>query len=142
MSFPKPAFTASEPITLDPPPRPFAGLAQHASSVAATVLPPALTLLAILTVWQLLCGDSYEGLPSPSRIWSESRELIVDPFFDRGGIDKGLFWHLSASLQRVALGYSLAAIAGIAASIILFVQLGISSWQILRDKAAQAGVSG
>ena len=29
-------------------------------------------------------------------------------------IDKGLFWHLSASLQRVALGYSLAAIAGIA----------------------------
>ena len=29
----------------------------------------------------------------------------MDPFFDRGGIDKGLFWHISASLQRVALGY-------------------------------------
>ena len=38
----------------------------------------------------------------------------LDPFFDHGGIDKGLFWHLSASLQRVAYGYSLAAIAGIA----------------------------
>ena len=33
---------------------------------------------------------------------------------DAIGIDKGLFWHLSASLQRVAYGYSLAAIAGIA----------------------------
>ena len=41
-------------------------------------------------------------------------ELIVDPFFDRGGIDKGLFWHLSASLQRVAFGYALASVAGVA----------------------------
>jgi len=41
-------------------------------------------------------------------------ELIADPFFDRGGIDKGLFWHLSASLQRVALGYVLASVAGVA----------------------------
>ena len=48
-------------------------------------------------------------------IWIEDTwELIVDPFFDRGGIDKGLFWHLSASLQRVALGYALAAVVGVA----------------------------
>jgi nitrate/nitrite transport system permease protein len=47
-------------------------------------------------------------------VFKETKELIFDPFFDRGGIDKGLFWHLSASLQRVALGYSLAAIAGVA----------------------------
>ena len=49
-----------------------------------------------------------------SRVFKETRELIFDPFFDNGGTDKGLFWHLSASLKRVALGYSLAAIAGIA----------------------------
>src|SRR4029453_7320687 len=36
------------------------------------------------------------------------------PFFDRGGLDKGLFWHLLASLKRVALGYALAAAVGIA----------------------------
>ena len=42
-------------------------------------------------------------------VLKDTWELIVDPFFDRGGIDKGLFWHLSASLQRVALGYALAA---------------------------------
>lgn len=124
MSFPKPAFTASEPIALDPPPRLLAGLTRGASSVAATVLPPALTLLAILTVWQLVCGDSYEGLPSPSRIWSESRELIVDPFFDRGGVDKGLFWHILTSLRRVALGFSISAVCGV----LLGVLIGANRW--------------
>jgi nitrate/nitrite transport system permease protein len=42
-----------------------------------------------------------------------AKELIFDPFFDNGGLDKGLFWHLSASLWRVAYGYALAAVVGI-----------------------------
>jgi nitrate/nitrite transport system permease protein len=62
----------------------------------------------------LVCRRTGSTLPPPSRVFSDTRELIFDPFFDRGGIDKGLFWHLSASLQRVALGYSIAAIVGIA----------------------------
>ncbi|HWN37556.1 MAG TPA: nitrate ABC transporter permease, partial [Gammaproteobacteria bacterium] len=60
----------------------------------------------------------------PSRVVSETWELIVDPFYDRGGIDKGLFWHIYASLKRVALGYFLAAIAGIG----LGVLIGSSKW--------------
>ncbi len=64
--------------------------------------------------WELVCRRAGSTLPPPSRVFADTKELIFDPFFDRGGIDKGLFWHLSASLQRVALGYSLAAIAGIA----------------------------
>ena len=55
---------------------------------------------------------------------SDTWELIVDPFFDRGGLDKGLFWHLSASLQRVALGYALAAVVGVA----LGTLVGQSTW--------------
>jgi nitrate/nitrite transport system permease protein len=50
--------------------------------------------------------------------------LIFDPFFDRGGIDRGLFWHLSASLQRVAMGYAMAAVAGVA----LGTLIGQSMW--------------
>ena len=57
-------------------------------------------------------------------VLADTWELIVDPFFDRGGIDKGLFWHLSASLQRVALGYALPAIAGVA----LGTLVGQSTW--------------
>src|SRR5207247_6229626 len=53
-------------------------------------------------------------MPPPSRVFADTKELIFEPFVDHGGIDKGLFWHLSASLQRVALGYSIAAIVGIA----------------------------
>lgn len=54
------------------------------------------------------------GAAAAVKVFKDTKELILDPFFDHGGIDKGLFWHLSASLQRVALGYSLSAIAGIA----------------------------
>ncbi|HEX2725292.1 MAG TPA: nitrate ABC transporter permease, partial [Beijerinckiaceae bacterium] len=61
-----------------------------------------------------------------SRVLSTSWELITQPFYDRGGLDKGLFWHLAASLQRVALGYALAAIAGIA----LGTLVGQSVWAL------------
>ena len=67
-----------------------------------------------MLIWELVCRRAGSTLPPPSRVFKDTWELIFDPFFDRGGIDKGLFWHLSASLQRVALGYSLAAVAGVA----------------------------
>jgi len=85
-----------------------------ASETAVRVVPPLIVLTLLLLFWELACRRAGSTLPPPSRVFKETRELIFDPFFDRGGIDKGLFWHLSASLQRVALGYSLAAIAGIA----------------------------
>ena len=78
------------------------------------VVPPLLVIALLLVVWELLCRRAGATLPPPSTVLTDTWELIVDPFFDRGGIDKGLFWHLSASLQRVALGYALAAVAGIA----------------------------
>ena len=65
-------------------------------------------------IWQLAADHPGASLPSPSKVWSDSRELILHPFFDHGGTDKGLGWHILASLQRVALGYALAAVAGIA----------------------------
>jgi nitrate/nitrite transport system permease protein len=81
---------------------------------AVRVVPPLIVLALLLLFWELVCRRAGSTLPPPSRVFQETRELIFDPFYDRGGIDKGLFWHLSASLKRVALGYSLAAIAGIA----------------------------
>ena len=85
-----------------------------ARETAVRVVPPLIVLALLLLFWELACRRAGSTLPPPSRVFKETKELIFDPFFDRGGIDKGLFWHLSASLQRVALGYSLAAIAGIA----------------------------
>ena len=85
-----------------------------AMETAVRVVPPLIVIALLMLFWELVCRRAGSTLPPPSRVFKETRELIFDPFFDRGGIDKGLFWHLSASLQRVALGYSLAAIAGIA----------------------------
>jgi nitrate/nitrite transport system permease protein len=89
-------------------------LATRLSAVAARVLPPTIVIALGLLIWELLCRKTGATLPPPSRVFTETLELIIDPFFDRGGLDKGLFWHLSASLQRVALGYALASIAGVA----------------------------
>ena len=83
-------------------------------SAAARILPPVIVIALFLVVWELLCSKAGSALPPPLKVFRDTRDLIFDPFFDNGGIDKGLFWHLSASLQRVALGYSLAAVAGIA----------------------------
>src|SRR3984885_14139063 len=85
-----------------------------ARETAVRVVPPLIVLALLMLFWELVCRRAGSTLPPPSRVFKETKELIFDPFFDRGGIDKGLFWHLSASLQRVALGYSLAAIAGVA----------------------------
>jgi nitrate/nitrite transport system permease protein len=76
---------------------------------------PLLVMLAIIfAVWQIAADRPGAGLPAPTKIWSDSRELILHPFYDRGGLDKGLGLHLFASLQRVALGFTLAAVCGIA----------------------------
>jgi nitrate/nitrite transport system permease protein len=94
--------------------------------LAAIVLPPTLVVAVLLLVWELLCARKGSSLPPPSRVLADTWELIVDPFFDHGGIDKGLFWHLAASLQRVAIGYALAAAAGVA----LGTLVGQSLWAL------------
>src|SRR5262245_19879013 len=94
------------------------------SGLAARIVPPAVVLAFGLLVWELLCRRAGATLPPPSVVLRDTWELIADPFFDRAGIDKGLFCHLSASLQRVAFGYALASIAGVA----LGTLVGQSMW--------------
>ncbi len=83
------------------------------------LLPPAIAILIFLVVWQLFTNSPDSNLPSPIRVVEDTWELIIDPFFDHGGIDKGLFWQIWTSLQRVALGFSLAAIIGIGLGILI-----------------------
>jgi nitrate/nitrite transport system permease protein len=81
---------------------------------AERILAPAIVLLVLGAIWQLACSHPSSSLPPPSQIFTDSWELIADPFYDRGGLDKGLFWHILASLKRVAIGYAIAAVAGVA----------------------------
>jgi nitrate/nitrite transport system permease protein len=84
------------------------------SLVMQRVLPPVLMLVLLIGIWEIACSAPTSSLPSPSRVVSESWQLIADPFFVGQGINQGMFWQILASLQRVALGYALAAIAGVA----------------------------
>src|SRR5262249_53382768 len=84
-----------------------------ARTVAVRILPPLVTICVLLGVWQVLCMHPGATLPSPSRIWSDARDLIVDPFFVAGPQDIGLAWRVLTSLHRVAIGFGFAAIAGI-----------------------------
>jgi nitrate/nitrite transport system permease protein len=112
-------------VALDPKRSPFAGRAvARARAMATRMVPPAFVIALTLGMWELLCRRTGSTLPPPSKVLVDTWELIVDPFFDRGGLDKGLFWHLSASLQRVAFGYALAAAVGVA----LGTLVGQSSW--------------
>jgi nitrate/nitrite transport system permease protein len=94
-------------------------LGRAAWQVGYQTLPVIVMLTVILLLWQWLCSQKGAALPPPTKVVSDTWELIVHPFYDHGGLDKGLAWHLLASLRRVALGFSLAAIAGIALGVLI-----------------------
>jgi nitrate/nitrite transport system permease protein len=114
-SAPSASSATSGVVTLTPPKRKAESgkLIKTLREISARVVPPIVVITLFMVIWELLCRKTGATLPPPSKVISDTKELILDPFFDRGGIDKGLFWHLSASLQRVALGYSIAAVVGI-----------------------------
>jgi nitrate/nitrite transport system permease protein len=132
----KPA--AAAPAALSSP-RGFAALprASRLRPLLAQVLPPLIVVLALMALWEFAASGSGATLPPPSKVWADARDLITDPFFDNGGLDKGLFWHLLASLQRVAVGFALAAVAGILVGLLIgtsdFAMRGLDPiFQVLR----------
>ncbi len=93
--------------------------AERARTTASNLVPPLVALVLLLGLWQVLCSMSGSMLPPPTKVVSDTWELIAHPFFDHGGTDKGLFWHLFASLKRVAVGFSLAAVVGILLGVLI-----------------------
>ncbi len=101
-------------VTLRLPKARFASkLKPRLTAIASNVLPPLIMLALILTVWQILGSRPGATLPSPSKIWTEARDLITDPFFVAGPQDIGLGWRVLTSLQRVMIGYGFAAVIGV-----------------------------
>lgn len=112
-------------VAMKPAKPPFAERAKaRAVTVLQTVVPPLITLLVILLIWEILCSGRGATLPPPSVVWREASDLILDPFFVNGSQDIGLGWRVLTSLQRVAIGFSLAALVGILVGCIV----GQSTW--------------
>jgi nitrate/nitrite transport system permease protein len=107
------------------PAKPFAArLAPWGKSALANLLPPLITVALILLFWQLAASGPQSSLPPPTKIWEEAKDLIVEPFYWAGSQDIGLGWRILVSLQRVAIGFSLAAVVGV----LLGALVGQSIW--------------
>jgi nitrate/nitrite transport system permease protein len=80
------------------------------------MLPYLLCIGTFLIVWQLLSAVlGTARLPGPINVIADTWDpYISQPFFDEGGTSKGLGWQILISLQRVAVGYGLAALVGVA----------------------------
>ncbi len=122
---PKPAAPATVASTVSPTGdlRPNAAM-RFVQWLGTDVVPPLLVVLALLLIWELACASPQSSLPAPTKIWAEAKDLILDPFFVAGPQDIGLGWRVLTSLQRVAIGFGLAAIVGIA----LGALVGQSQW--------------
>ncbi len=94
-------------------------LKNAARAIASRVLPPLLFLALLIGIWEIACSQPNASLPPPSTVVQDTWMLISDPFFDKGNLDKGLFWHLASSLKRVAIGFSLAAVIGIGLGVLI-----------------------
>lgn len=79
------------------------------------VLPPMLGIALLVLVWELVALRSTNGFPSPSETWKQAVQVFSDPFYSKGPNDQGVGWNVLSSLQRVALGFGLAALVGIPA---------------------------
>jgi nitrate/nitrite transport system permease protein len=77
------------------------------------VLPPLITVTVLLLIWQIAFSGPKSTLPAPTVVWSEAKELILHPFYWAGSQDIGLGWRVLTSLQRVVVGFGLAAIVGV-----------------------------
>ncbi|MGK9164724.1 nitrate ABC transporter permease [Inquilinus limosus] len=119
---PKPAGQVLSLPVARPPLAPV--LVRFATQAAARVIPPLIVLALLLLAWQLLCSSPTSSLPSPLKVLDDTWDFIIDPFYDNGGVDKGAFWQIATSLERVAMGFALAAVVGVA----LGVLIGQSVW--------------
>ncbi|MGB7540636.1 MAG: nitrate ABC transporter permease [Burkholderiales bacterium] len=79
-------------------------------------LPRALAMLAGLllfaALWSVLTKFSPD-LPGPAKTWHSAMQVFGDPFYRKGPNDQGIGWNVLSSLERVGIGFGLAALLGI-----------------------------
>lgn len=86
---------------------------------ARTYILPVIAIFFFCLFWEIYSSREGVVLPGPIKTLKESWNYIAHPWFDNGSNDKGLGWQLLSSLQRVGIGYSLAAIVGVILGILI-----------------------
>lgn len=82
------------------------------------LIPAVLGMGLLVVAWQIAALNS-KGFPTPLSTLESAITLFSDPFYNAGPNDQGIGWNILASLQRVAVGFGLAAIVGIPAGFLI-----------------------
>jgi nitrate/nitrite transport system permease protein len=98
---------ATPPASAKPPRMPFDWRA-----LQMAVLPPVIGFALLVGIWALLTRNQ-TTFPTPRETFDAAWVLFSDPFYSKGPNDQGIGWNVLNSLQRVALGFGLAALVGI-----------------------------
>ena len=77
------------------------------------VLPPLMGLGLLVGIWTLVSLGTASSIPTPLETAKQAIEIFSDPFYRKGPNDQGVGWNVLMSLQRVAMGFGLAAAVGI-----------------------------
>ncbi|CKI07159.1 nitrate ABC transporter, permease protein [Achromobacter xylosoxidans] len=105
-----PAPQPAAPAT--PPPQWADAWRERLEAALRAVVGPVAGFALFVLVWQVVAMRIPE-IPTPGVTWQAAVALFSDPFYDNGPNDKGIGWNLLASLQRVGIGFGLAALVGI-----------------------------
>ncbi|RAR79735.1 nitrate/nitrite transport system permease protein [Paracidovorax anthurii] len=119
------AMTPQPPAASTPAPARAAQPAPRRDTSAAlrrfwlAVLPPACGLGLLLVVWAIVSSTTGGSIPNPADTWKQAVDIFSHPFYRNGPNDQGVGWNVLASLERVAMGFGLAALVGIPAGFVI-----------------------
>ncbi len=88
------------------------------NGLALKLLPPIFGVALLIGIWALLTMKS-TTFPTPWATFQEAIVVFSDPFYNKGPNDQGIGWNILFSLERVAVGFGLAALVGIPAGFLI-----------------------
>ena len=115
----KPLPVAGAPVAVAPVVRAEAKPGFDWNGLVMAVMPPVLGLVLLVLIWSLVSMGTGGSIPTPIATAKEAVTIFSDPFYRKGPNDQGVGWNVLASLQRVALGFGLAALVGIPAGFLI-----------------------
>jgi nitrate/nitrite transport system permease protein len=83
------------------------------------VVPPVLGLAFLVGLWAAISVGSGGSIPTPIDTFKQAVGIFSDPFYSKGPNDQGIGWNILSSLQRVAMGFGMAALIGIPAGFMI-----------------------
>ena len=91
---------------------------ERLTAIVQRVVPGLVGIILFVLLWQGV-SQFVTHFPGPVKVWDSAVKLFNDPFYRKGPNDQGIGWNILASLQRVGLGFGLAALVGIPAGFMI-----------------------